>query len=315
MKWLTNILFTHAAGISLRFGGETLPSDSFVDIDDVLNIGSGPAPTNRNPGSDGAPGAALECITDLEDCCGTESDTPSGITRTVHGDWYFPDGTRVGESGGGSLFLVNRGPNEVINGEQFYGSVRLFHRFSAIPQRGRFRCELPNAAIPNVNQIIYVNICKIILLLLITEFYYNIKINITVNFASRFDDPHIITSSSGSNTAGAVYSLMCSSTLNSDSAPLPVNVPAPRFVWFFGPSGSDPLPSGVTDMGTTSSDNITFTSTLQFSPLSQSLHAGMYTCRLGPGRLVNNVIITVNGKFSISKDHANNSTEGDREWI
>ena len=117
-----------------------------------------------------------------------------------------------------------------------------------------------------------------------------------MNFASRFDDPHIITASSGSNTAGAVYSLMCSSTLNGDSAPLPVNVPAPRFVWSFGPSGSDPLPSGVTDMGTTSSDNITFTSTLQFSPLSQS-HAGMYTCRLGPGRLENSAMVTVNGKM------------------
>ena len=119
-------------------------------------------------------------------------------------------------------------------------------------------------------------------------------ITYTVNFASTFRDPHVHTSSSGSNTAGAVYSLMCSSTLNSDSIPLPVNVSAPRFVWSFGPSGSDPLPSGVTDMGTTSSDNITFTSTLQFSPLSQC-HIGSYTCRLGPGRLVTNTMVTVNG--------------------
>ena len=114
-----------------------------------------------------------------------------------------------------------------------------------------------------------------------------------MNFGSQYNLPHITTSSSGSNTAGAVYSLTCSSTLNSDSAPLPVNVPAPRFVWFFGPSGSDPLPSGVTDMGTTSSDN-TFTSTLQFSPLSQC-HIGNYTCRLGPGRLVTSTVVTVNG--------------------
>ena len=116
-----------------------------------------------------------------------------------------------------------------------------------------------------------------------------------MNFASRFDDPHVITSSLGSNTAGAIYSLMCSSTLNNDSIPLPINVPAPRFVWSFGPlSGSDPLPSGVTDMGTTSSDSITFTSTLQFSPLSQC-HIGNYTCRLGPGRLVTSTVVTVNG--------------------
>ena len=133
----------------------------------------------------------------------------------------------------------------------------------------------------------------------------------TVNFGANFDLPHVTFSpSTGSTppTAGQRdYSLTCSSTLNSvsdlDPDRLPVNVPAPRFVWSFGPSGSDPLPSGVTDMGTTSSDNITFTSTLQFSPLSQSLHAGRYTSRLGPGRLVRNVVITVNGKFSVSKDH------------
>ena len=51
--------------------------------------------------------------------------------RTERGDWYFPDGHRVG-FGGGTWFLVNRGPNEVIlDGQQFYGSVRLFHRFSS----------------------------------------------------------------------------------------------------------------------------------------------------------------------------------------
>ena len=91
-----------------------------------------------------------------------------------------------------------------------------------------------------------------------------------------------------------MYSLMCSSTLSGDSIPLPNNVPMPTFVWFFGPSGDDPLPSGVTDMGTTSSDSITFTSALLFSPLSQC-HIGMYTCRLGPARLVTSIMVTVNG--------------------
>ena len=136
---------------------------------------------------------------------------------------------------------------------------------------------------------------------MITEFY-NI-LYFTVNFGSHYNLPHITTSSSGSNTAGTVYSLTCSSTLRFDSAPLPVNVPAPRFVWSFGPSGSDPLPSGVTDMGTTSNDSITFTSTLQFSPLSQC-HIGSYTCRLGPGRLVTSTMVTVNGtKFCYANDN------------
>ena len=291
----------HAVGVSLRLGRETLPSDSFVDFDDTLYIGGGPGPTNRNPDSNGALGAALECITDLVDCCGTEPDTPSGIMRTERGDWYFPDGTRVGEFGAGTRFMVNRGPNEVINGEQFYGSVRLFKRFSGPPGRGRFRCELPNAANPSVNQTLYVNICELVVIIgyMITEIYIKIKYQYyAVNFGSRFDQPHVLTSSTGSNMEGEMYSLMCSSTLNINSGldadRLPVNFPAPRFVWSFGPSGSDPLPSGVTDMGTTSSDNITFTSTLQFSPLSQ-YHIGNYTCRLGPGRLVTSTMVTVNG--------------------
>ena len=148
-------MYVHAAGVSLRFQGETLPNDSFVDFDDVLNIGFGPAPTNRNPGSDGA---ALECITDLVDCCGNkESGSPM---RTERGYWYFPDGRRVSEFGGGNgaQFMVNRGPSEVTSRQQFNGSVRLFRRFSAVPGRGHFRCELPNAA--GVNQTIFVNICE-----------------------------------------------------------------------------------------------------------------------------------------------------------
>ena len=77
--------FIHAAGVSLRIGRETLPSHSIVDFDDTLNIGSGSAPTNRNPRSD-VSGAALECITDLVDCCGTES---GSAVRTQRGNWYF----------------------------------------------------------------------------------------------------------------------------------------------------------------------------------------------------------------------------------
>ena len=152
----------------------------------------------------------------------------------------------------------------------------------------------------------------IIIIIIIIMFFNNIS---TVNFGVRFDTPHVTfspsTGSTGTTAGQRDYSLTCSSTLNSvsdlDPDRLPVNVPAPRFVWSFGPSGSDPLPSGVTDMGTTSSDNITFTSTLQFSRLNQSLHAGMYTCRLGPARLMESITITVNRKFSISKDHINNN--------
>ena len=84
------------------------------------------------------------CVTDLEDCCETQA----------FGDWYYPDGTRV--TGQGSpTFQSNRGQNEVINGQQFYGSVRLWRRYTP-DERGLFHCELPDAS--NVVQTLYVNI-------------------------------------------------------------------------------------------------------------------------------------------------------------
>ena len=166
--YILSYFYTAAAGVSLIFLGKTVPSDSFVDFDDVLNIGSASAPTNRNPAIEDR---ALQCITDLVDCCGTEPDTgPSEIMRNESGNWYFPNGSTVSDfvSGGtATRFLVNRGPNELINGQQFYGSVRLFRRFSHVPERGRFRCELPNAA--GVNQTIYVNICEFVTQLIHTN--------------------------------------------------------------------------------------------------------------------------------------------------
>ena len=66
------------------FLGETLPSGSIVDLEDVLNVGGHPLPSNRNPAS---ANVSLQCIlTDLVDCCGTESGstvrTERGITGT-----------------------------------------------------------------------------------------------------------------------------------------------------------------------------------------------------------------------------------------
>ena len=115
-----------------------------MDYDDTLyTTNDGQNPTNAN-GHD----QTLVCETDLEDCC----DAP----HTVRGNWYLPNGDVVTNTGA-PVFRNNRGPNEERNGQQFYGSVRIFRRYSAL-QRGRFRCELPSDADPNVTQILYANI-------------------------------------------------------------------------------------------------------------------------------------------------------------
>ena len=100
---------------------------------------------------------ALLCVTDLEDCC----ETP----RTVHGNWYYPDESIVNLNTSilTATFQSNRGPNELVNSRQFYGSVRLWRRWSSPPGRGRFRCEIPSAADPSVNQILYANIGKLVI--------------------------------------------------------------------------------------------------------------------------------------------------------
>ena len=153
--WLYTRSQSLAVGVSLRFRGVTIPNGSFVDFDDIMYTTPDPCcndlPSNRNPRDE-----ALKCVTDLVDCCGTES----GTMRTERGDWHLPNGGRVGfDNGGGVAFLANRGPNEEIDGQRFYGSVRLYRKYSPA-ERGHFRCELPSAANPSVNQILYANICE-----------------------------------------------------------------------------------------------------------------------------------------------------------
>ena len=105
-------------------------------------------------------------------------------------------------------------------------------------------------------------------------------------------------SQSDSNMAGEIFSLTCSATLM-DSPPSSI-VPFATFEWFFGPNGNASLPSAVTPMPTNLNTNNTYTSTLQFSSLSQSLHTGIYTCRLGAGNLVNSTMVTVKGIICIN---------------
>ena len=144
------LLLIYLGGVSLQLHGVTIPNNSLVDIDDLLYRTSGdPHPTNAN----GLHNQTLACVTDLEDCC----DSP----RTVRGDWYYSDG-RVVQSGDenpySNTFLKIRGANEVLNGQQLHGSVRLYYRWSNPPGKGRFRCELPSTNDPTVNQTLYANV-------------------------------------------------------------------------------------------------------------------------------------------------------------
>jgi hypothetical protein len=146
-------LIYDTVGVSLKLFGVTILNNSLVDIDDILYRapldGFREHPTNDNPELHDQ---ALLCVTDLEDCCNTP--------HTVRGDWYFPDGNVVPIDSPSwiSTFQQNRGPNEFVNGRQFYGSVRLFRQWSGPQGRGRFRCELPSAADPNTTDILYANI-------------------------------------------------------------------------------------------------------------------------------------------------------------
>ena len=117
---------------------------------------------------------------------------------------------------------------------------------------------------------------------------------IVLLFSVDFD--RVTISHSGSSTAGRISSLVCSATLikkltDSHSSQ---DVPSRPLEWFFGPNGNAPLPSGILSSAILSENGKTYTSTLLFSPLSQS-HAGTYTCRIGAGTLVASTEVFANG--------------------
>ena len=104
----------------------------------------------------------------------------------------------------------------------------------------------------------------------------------------------VILLASGPGIAGTAFSLSCSATLT-DPIPLPSDVPSPHFEWLFGTKGNASLPTGVTPMATLWTTGNTYSSTLRFSPALNESHTGMYTCRLGAGRLTNSTVVSVDG--------------------
>ena len=123
-----------------------------------------------------------------------------------------------------------------------------------------------------------------------------------MSFGFRFNLDHVTFSPSTGSTVTTAgqrgYSLNCSSTLyDFDRIISRSDIPSPNFQWSF--DGSTSLPSGVTAMPTvmssSNSTSETYTSTLQFNSLLNQCHVGNYRCRLGPGRLENSVMVTMNG--------------------
>ena len=141
---------TNIVGASLELLSVDLPNNSFVEVNDLIDIplgGLNPLPDRNLP--------TLHCFTDLVECCNEPH--PFG------GEWYFPNGTALdfdfeNET---STFRRNRGPNGPygVNGTMVYGVVRLYRR-GIPPERGRFCCEIPTIANPN-NETLCVNICEL----------------------------------------------------------------------------------------------------------------------------------------------------------
>ena len=113
----------------LSLNGITIPNDGYVLASGI-----------------GAEDSGLHCNTDRSGCC-RASDTPPG-------HWYRPDGTQVGS------FIQERDNDPTSNffsRNRGTGVVRL-NRIGTPPEsdRGRFRCEIPNA--DNNIVTLYVNI-------------------------------------------------------------------------------------------------------------------------------------------------------------
>ena len=88
----------------------------------------------------GEDGDALLCMTDNTACCGRAQVPGGGIL----GDWYYPNGTGIANSGDPDDFYRNRGPSV----------VRLNRRRGGV--NGVYHCMIPDTR--GVDQTIYIGV-------------------------------------------------------------------------------------------------------------------------------------------------------------
>ena len=216
--------------MSLTLNGEIIPDEGYVLASDI-----------------GEDSGGLLCNTDRSDCC-------RGIDGAAQGHWYFPDppGGQVlirGTRETGDFFYRDRGARIVRLNRQGTGTP---------PERGRFRCEVPNADGAYVD--LYINI---------GECCDDCKLNYREFFLCNFTvDMMVSITPSGDNTAGESYSLECTVTVTGSTD-------QPTITWLMGPM-DNMITSGVMTAGSMS--------TLTFNPLAAS-HAGTYTCRATLGSM------------------------------
>ena len=113
----------------VSFRGETLPNHGYVDLSLV---------GNAEDGSD-----SVQCHTDLIICC-----TVCLTINADRPDWYFPNGTQMGFSGGGGDIFQLRGAQR----------IDLHRRNNALSPSGIYRCEIPTDDGDLVRETVYVGI-------------------------------------------------------------------------------------------------------------------------------------------------------------
>ena len=120
---ITHYLFSGAGGVWFSLNGTTYQNNSVVALEGI------------GEGDD-----ALICVTDNTACCG-RAQSPG---YNILGDWYYPNGTGVVNTGERWEFYRNRGRSV----------VRLHRRRGGVT--GIYRCVIPDTA--GVNQTLYIEL-------------------------------------------------------------------------------------------------------------------------------------------------------------